>query len=554
MSKAFAEAFGEYMCNSSRCCGFVSDLSDGTFSIETGSEHFKGVFADGIDPIVQLRAGDAVHPADRGMVSVFCGELLSPEGISERDGNLSISFRLNTGAKEAPEYEWVIMNIILRSDENDNVNCIIGCIHIMTVEELVNKDIVDSFTNDTHPKVFENRIRSVLENNANTAFIQFDIEKFRFINTEYGEKTGNDILDCIKNGLDTICNEKQVHFRLAADIFVIVTPYSSRDEIDALIGTINRLFSRYGSIEYKLVFGAYFTDENDSKVPIRLLEDRVALARVSAKGSALKNVGYYARNQENVLNLRRQIEERMYYALEHNEFVMYLQPKYSIGADKIVGSEALARWEHPEYGLISPADFIPVFEQNGFIIKLDEYIWEQACKTIRKWIDMGREPVTISVNISRVHLDSGDFIGKLNALIKKYDIPQKYIETEITETVENSRTESAVRELKDNGYVLLMDDFGAGYSSLNTLKSTPFDVIKIDRAFFSEFMLSERGKKIIAHTIAMSKDIGLGLVAEGVETKEQAKFLSECGCDTVQGFLYSKPVPLAEFEKMAYGA
>ena len=153
-----------------------------------------------------------------------------------------------------------------------------------------------------------------------------------------------------------------------------------------------------------------------------------------------------------------------------------------------------------------------------------------------------------------MHLDSGDFIGKLNALIKKYDIPQKYIETEITETVENSRTENAVRELKDNGYVLLMDDFGAGYSSLNTLKSTPFDVIKIDRAFFSEFMLSERGKKIIAHTIAMSKDIGLDMVAEGVETKEQASFLSRCGCDTVQGFLYSKPVPLAEFEKMAYGA
>lgn len=345
-----------------------------------------------------------------------------------------------------------------------------------------------------------------------------------------------------------------MHFRLAADIFVIVTAYNSRDEIDVLIGNINRLLSRYGSIEYKLVFGVYFADEGDKTASVRILMDRVALARESVKGSALKNVGYYAKNQENVLNLRRQIEERMYYALEHNEFEMYLQPKYSIEANKIVGAEALARWRHPEYGLISPADFIPVFEQNGFIIKLDEYIWEQACKAVRKWIDMGREPVTISINISRVHLDSGDFIGKLNALIKKYDIPQKYIETEITETVENSRTENAVRELKDNGYVLLMDDFGSGYSSLNTLKSTPFDVIKIDRAFFSEFMLSERGKKIIAHTIAMSKDIGLDMVAEGVETKEQASFLSQCGCDTVQGFLYSKPVPLAEFEKMAYGA
>lgn len=554
MSKAFAEAFSEYISESDRCFGFVCDLSDGTFSIENSSGLFKSVFVEGINPIVQLQKGDAVHPADREMVSMFCGELLAPKGVSERDGSLSINFRLNTGEAKSPVYEWVIMNIIPRSDGNDNINSIIGCIHIMTVEELVNKDIVDSFTNDTHPKVYENRVRSILESGANTAFVQFDIEKFRFINTEYSEKTGNDILDHIRNGLDVICAEKQVHFRLAADIFVIVTAYNSRDEIDVLIGNINRLLSRYGSIEYKLVFGVYFADEGDKTAPVRILMDRVALARESVKGSALKNVGYYAKNQENVLNLRRQIEERMYYALEHNEFEMYLQPKYSIEANKIVGAEALARWRHPEYGLISPAVFIPVFEQNGFIIKLDEYIWEQACKAVRKWIDMVREPVTISINISRVHLDSGDFIGKLNALIKKYDIPQKYIETEITETVENSRTENAVRELKDNGYVLLMDDFGSGYSSLNTLKSTPFDVIKIDRAFFSEFMLSERGKKIIAHTIAMSKDIGLDMVAEGVETKEQASFLSQCGCDTVQGFLYSKPVPLAEFEKMAYGA
>ena len=236
MSKAFAEAFSEYISESDRCFGFVCDLSDGTFSIENSSGHFKSVFVEGINPIVQLQKDDAVHPADREMVSMFCDELLAPKGVSERDGSLSISFRLNTGEAKSPVYEWVIMNIIPRSDGNDNINSIIGCIHIMTAEELVNKDIVDSFTNDTHPKVYENRVRSILESGANTAFVQFDIEKFRFINTEYSEKTGNDILDHIRNGLDAICAEKQVHFRLAADIFVIVTAYNSRDEIDVLIG------------------------------------------------------------------------------------------------------------------------------------------------------------------------------------------------------------------------------------------------------------------------------------------------------------------------------
>lgn len=155
MSKAFAEAFSEYISESDRCFGFVCDLSDGTFSIENSSGHFKSVFVEGINPIVQLQKDDAVHPADREMVSMFCGELLAPKGVSERDGSLSISFRLNTGEAKSPVYEWVIMNIIPRSDGNDNINSIIGCIHIMTAEELVNKDIVDSFTNDTHPKVYE---------------------------------------------------------------------------------------------------------------------------------------------------------------------------------------------------------------------------------------------------------------------------------------------------------------------------------------------------------------------------------------------------------------
>ena len=242
----------------------------------------------------------------------------------------------------------------------------------------------------------------------------------------------------------------------------------------------------------------------------------------------------------------------MDYALEHGEFVMYLQPKYSISTAGVVGAEALVRWIHPEKGMLPPAEFISVFEKNGFIIKLDEYIWEQACKAIRGWIDSGVQPVPISVNISRVHLTDEKFIDVLDRLIEKYDIPKNMIETEITETVENAGDSEVIKRLKERGYMLLMDDFGSGYSSLNMLKSTPFDVIKIDRDFFSEFMLSDRGKKIISHTISMSKDIGLDMVAEGVETKEQAEFLKNCGCDVAQGFYYSKPVPINDFERLVY--
>ena len=236
-------------------------------------------------------------------------------------------------------------------------------------------------------------------------------------------------------------------------------------------------------------------------------------------------------------------------ALEKRQFQMYLQPKYSISTEEMVGAEALVRWVHPERGIISPMEFIPLFEKNGFVIKMDQYIWEEACRVIREWIDKGIKPVPISVNVSRKHLKDQSFIDILNALIVKYQIPKQYLEIEITETIEEGEINKSVALLKENGYTLLMDDFGSGYSSLNMLKDTKFDVIKIDRGFLQDFIGSDRGQKIVEHTIKMTKSIGLDMVAEGVETKEQAVFLQNCGCDTAQGFYYAKPMTLEDFNK-----
>jgi EAL domain-containing protein (putative c-di-GMP-specific phosphodiesterase class I) len=232
---------------------------------------------------------------------------------------------------------------------------------------------------------------------------------------------------------------------------------------------------------------------------------------------------------------------------------MYLQPKYSISQEVVIGAEALVRWIDPERGVVPPMDFVPLFEENGFVIKMDRYIWEEACKAIRGWIDAGIKPVPVSVNASRRHLKDGKFVQVLNDLVEKYDIDKKYLEIEITETVEESHSHEGIELLKSNGYKLLMDDFGSGYSSLNTLKDTQFDVIKIDRIFLQNFIGSERGQKIVEHTIQMTKDIGLDLIAEGVETKEQAAFLSECGCDAAQGFYYAKPMPMDDFEALLAG-
>lgn len=234
-------------------------------------------------------------------------------------------------------------------------------------------------------------------------------------------------------------------------------------------------------------------------------------------------------------------------ALKNREFVMYLQPKFSISRNEMIGAEALVRWVHPEKGMLAPLDFIPLFEQNGFVIKMDQYIWEEACRTIRDWMDQGVTPVPISVNMSRRHLRDHDFVDVLNHLVEKYRIPKHFLEIELTETIQENELSTEIERLKENGYKLLMDDFGSGFSSLNMLKNTKFDVLKMDRGFLRNFIGSERGQRIVEHTIRMSRDIGLDLIAEGVETKEQALFLQGCGCDTAQGFYYAKPMPLDEF-------
>ncbi|MDE6579892.1 MAG: GGDEF domain-containing phosphodiesterase, partial [Ruminiclostridium sp.] len=420
----------------------------------------------------------------------------------------------------------------------------------MNEREINNHNILNFYANDKNPAIFADimakRIKEDIDNKY--AVIQFDVIGFKFINDKYGETIGNEILQYINDILDLYCSEEQIYSRLSADVFMVVIPYKEMSDIYSFIRGLEAGMIGYKDIRYSFAFGVFLVE--DRNMPTRLMGDSAGLARSSIKGNALENIGFY--NNEFKANLRskRSMEERMKAALNNNEFVMFLQPKYSISDSAVIGAEALVRWIDPKEGIIPPDKFIPVFEKNGFIVKIDEYIWECACRHIRKWIDSGIKPVPISVNVSRVHLTDSKFVDYLNELVEKYDIPKNLLELEITESADNINANSMIKLAKVKGFRLLMDDFGSGYSSLNTLKSTPFDVLKIDRSFFSTSMESQRGQKIISHTISMSKDIGLDLIAEGVETKEQADFLYDCGCYTAQGFFYSRPVPEDMFDKL----
>lgn len=533
-------------CAGTMECVFVTELESGAFYVK-GGEAIGGFLDGSEEPLLRIASGKGIFADDKAMTAAFCGELASLKSPVE-EKRYELEFRVMIG--EA--MKWVRLSCSVACGEDGVPHSILGRMFFMNPAEILKRSLLDKCSVEKNQSFYFNNVKHCIDASDMTdiAFIQFDIVGFRYINRSCGEAVGNEILSYVAEKLGEVCSNESVHFRVNADIFLIVMQYTDDSQIEELIHSVERQIGQYNSIRLRYAFGVYKVI--DKSASIREMSDCAAIARKNIKGNALQNIGYYTESLSKSAHSRHFVEDSMDYALESGQFVVYLQPKYSICGNVIVGAEALVRWIHPERGLIPPSEFIPVFEENGFITKLDEYMWEQVCILLRRWMDMGYSPFPISVNVSRVHLRNDKFIADLDNLVEKYGIPKRLLETEITETVENANSGNMIRELKTHGYVLLMDDFGSGYSSLNMLKSTPFDVIKIDREFLNEFMLSERGMKIISHTISMSKDIGLDMVAEGVETKEQADFLCDCGCDIAQGFYYAKPMDVASFERMAF--
>jgi len=376
-------------------------------------------------------------------------------------------------------------------------------------------------------------------------FIQFDIRKFKIINDLYGEKFGDEILDFIMEQLRKICSEEQFFINLRSDVFMVVTKYDKEEDLTKLIQKIDENINCFKSVKLHMSYGVYTVE--DKKMELRQMEDRAAMARKASKNNILTNVLFYKEQFKESLYNRKFIEENMQNAITERQFMMYLQPKYSITKNEIIGAEALVRWCHPEKGMIYPNQFIPIIEENGFIKKVDYYIWEEACRFIKRCENEGITSCPISVNVSRIHLRDDECIQVLSDIIKNNDITKSLLELEITETADNQQVSIKALQLKEEGFTLLMDDFGSGYSSLNILLETPFDVIKLDKKFMENMIISKKGRLILEQVVSMANKLELGLLAEGVETKEQVELLQSIGCDQVQGYYYAKPMPEEDF-------
>ncbi len=392
---------------------------------------------------------------------------------------------------------------------------------------------------------FRRNVRNLLnETKHKVAFIQFDIRRFKIINDLYGEMFGDEVLYGIREKLKSICNERQYFVNLRSDVFEIVTEYEEERQLRELAERLERELGIYKAVKLQFSIGIYLME--DAAMELRQMEDRAAMARKTAKNSLLSEVAFYQEQFKASLYSRNFVEENILTAIQEEQLQMYLQPKYSISRNRIIGAEALVRWKHPQRGLIYPMEFLPVIEEDGYITKVDYYMWRKAGGFLQRCQQAGVDDCPISVNLSRRHLQDREFMQVLEGIVKDCGIDKQMLELEITETMEEQVSQAA-REIKGQGFKLLMDDFGSGYSSLNILLETPFDVLKLDRKFMENMMVSDKGRLILEHIIAMAKQLQLGLVAEGVETEEQVELLRQMGCDQVQGYYYAKPMPMEDF-------
>lgn len=281
---------------------------------------------------------------------------------------------------------------------------------------------------------FESNVRDlILHSSKSIACIQFDISRFKIINDIYGERMGDQILQFIKDNLAEICNETQYYLNLRSDVFVVLSEFQQESELDELVRQIQTRCNMFKNIKLTYSIGVYIV--NDRKMDLRQIEDRAAMARKKAKGNMMNNVLYYQEEFKEMLYIRNFIEESLPSAIDEKQFQMYLQPKYSIVQNHIVGAEALVRWQHPDRGMIYPNEFIPVIEENGYIKKVDYYIWKEACNFLKRCEQAGIKNCPVSVNVSRLHLTDTVFMDYLAQTIHEAGIPKEQLELEITETI-----------------------------------------------------------------------------------------------------------------------
>lgn len=413
----------------------------------------------------------------------------------------------------------------------------------------------DNLTGLLRYEKFKEECQNVLSTGEeNYVLVSSDIKGFKFINEAVGYTQGDNILRMFADMMHQNGVEGNLYTRVSADQFMAFGAYyMDRNEFIRIVQRLNDEFCRmqneiYAKLNMMIRSGIYFIEKDCREIETAV--DRATIAR--------KSVDYIIRSTAVVYNdgpfdssfRENEIINRMEYALKHEEFKVYLQPKFSLKECCLAGAEALVRWKREDGSIIGPGEFIPLFEKNGFISQIDYYVFRQVCRKLKEWIDQGGKPITISVNLSSVDIAVEQLVKDILECTDYYQLDHRYLEFELTETAfltEAGITCNVMKLLQDNGFTTAIDDFGSGYSIMNMMADIPTDVIKLDCGFVQSCERTGRGREFLGQLVQMTNKMGYTSLCEGIETKEQLEMLTQMGCEIGQGFYFSRPIPMDEF-------
>ncbi|MEG2369047.1 MAG: EAL domain-containing protein [Raoultibacter sp.] len=545
---------------------FEISLSDETYHIlyHTEDKYLTVNPSESLESTLLEVADTLVHPDDRQRFLSFWN-IDNIEKLFEQSGLHKHEFRIKL-AKGG--YGWTSQTTIpVQRGERDEA--VLMCFVVDIDEQSQNLGFAEngdgsSFSNPAAARdaltglyntlAFLDEATQRLTENPSEQFdvLYIDIDHFKIFNEWHGRDAGDRLIKSLSNHLATLRDEHQgIAGYFGGDDFALLLPRKTVTQ--ELLTEIVQLSTAdfEDSIGFLPVVGICEIDDNTADC--WTLCDHALTALNSIKGNYTTRIAYYDNTMTQRLEQEPKILLEVQRALKNREFVLYWQPKCNALNNKIVGLEALVRWEHPERGFVMPGEFIPLLEKSGFIASLDLYVWEEACRTLQKWIGAGHRAIPASVNISRADLFSVDVPAALEKLVEKYQIDRSLLELEITESsyVEDENVSNIATQLQEAGFTILMDDFGSGYSSLNMLKDVTVDILKIDMNFLKPSKTTgNRGESILRSVISMAQLMDLDIIAEGVETREQVDFLLELGCPYIQGYYFYKPLSTEVLEKI----
>ena len=427
---------------------------------------------------------------------------------------------------------------------------IANIIKLRETAALVNRVEKDRLTGVLNKEFFYQKAEQILAENPDVPYtiFCFDLENFKLVNDLFGRAVGDELLRYAARMLADRLPEGGLCGRLGADTFVMLVPGRVQYGEEDFEKAAERLNGLGLKIRLSVRAGVYEVTGRD--VSVSSMCDRAVLAADSIKGWYSKRFAVYDDEIRQKMLREQALIDDMDRALRDKQFEVWYQPKYRLRTNRIVGAEALVRWKHPQKGYLNPGDFIPLFERTGFITRLDLYVWEQVCADLADWDRLGCSPMDMSVNVSRADLYNPALPQILRELLDKYGLAVSRLHLEITETAYTEDPRQIIEvanELKKHGFVLEMDDFGSAYSSLNMLNELPIDLLKLDMKFLQNAKKRGGDKSILYFIIDLSKWMRLPVVAEGVETQEQADQLLSMDCEYGQGYFFSRPLPAQEY-------